>query len=194
MKLWKASKPAIEKKLAAQGIMVLFAVPWAPQGIYAKKEINTIEDMKGLKWRAYNVGTARIGELVGAQAVTIQAAELPQALATGVVNSFMSSGATGYDFKVWEIAHPFLRHAGLDPEERHLRQQGGVRRARQADAGGRPEGRGHGRGARLEDLAGQDRVVSRPAQGQEGHEGAAAERRRWKPASRRSASSSPPTG
>jgi TRAP-type C4-dicarboxylate transport system substrate-binding protein len=102
MKLWKASRPAIEKKLAAQGIMVLFGVPWGPQGIYSKKELNTIEDMKGLKWRAYNVGTARIGEMVGAQAVTIQAAELPQALATGVVNAFMSSGATGYDSKVWE--------------------------------------------------------------------------------------------
>jgi len=101
-KLWKASRPAIEGKLAAQGIMVLFAVPWGPQGIYAKKELNTIDDMKGLKWRAYNVGTARIGEMVGAQSVTVQAAELPQALATGVVNAFMSSGATGYDSKVWE--------------------------------------------------------------------------------------------
>src|SRR3954468_2526898 len=102
MKLYEASKPAIEKKLAAQGIMLLFAVPWAPQGIYAKKDLNTIEDMKGLKWRAYNVGTTRIGQLVGAQSVTIQAAELPQALATGVVNSFMSSGGTGYDAKAWE--------------------------------------------------------------------------------------------
>jgi len=82
-------------------------VPWGPQGMYAKKDINTIEDMKGLKWRAYNVGTARIGELVGAQAVTVQAAELPQALATGVVNSFMSSGATGYDSKVWETLTHF---------------------------------------------------------------------------------------
>jgi len=107
MKLWQASRPAIEKKLAAQGIMVLFTVPWGPQGIYAKKDINTIDDMKGLKWRAYNVGTARIGELVGAQAVTVQAAELPQALATGVVNAFMSSGATGYDSKVWETLSHF---------------------------------------------------------------------------------------
>src|SRR3954447_22717637 len=107
MKLYKASKPAIEKKLAAQGIMLLFAVPWAPQGIYTKKDLNSIEDMKGLKWRAYNVGTARIGELVGAQSVTVQAAELPQALATGVVNSFMSSGGTGYDSKVWESLDHF---------------------------------------------------------------------------------------
>lgn len=106
-KLWLASKPLIEQKLAAQGLMVLFTVPWGPQGIYAKKDINSIEDMKGLKWRAYNVGTARIGELVGAQAVTVQAAELPQALATGVVNSFMSSGATGYDSKVWETLTHF---------------------------------------------------------------------------------------
>ena len=106
-KLWKASRPHIEKKLAAQGLMVVFAVAWPPQGIYSKKELNTLEDMKGLKWRAYNVGTARIGELVGAQAVTIQAAELPQALATGVVNAFMSSGATGYDSKVWESLNYF---------------------------------------------------------------------------------------
>lgn len=101
-KLYTASKAATEKKLASQGIKLLFMVPWAPQGIYAKKDINTIEDMKGLKWRSYNVGTARIGELLGMQSVTIQAAELPQALATGVVNSFMSSGGTGYDSKVWE--------------------------------------------------------------------------------------------
>jgi TRAP-type C4-dicarboxylate transport system substrate-binding protein len=106
-KLWDASKPAIEKKLNAQGLKLLFAVPWAPQGIYVKKDLNTIEDMKGLKWRAYNVGTAKIGEAVGAQAVTVQAAELPQALATGVVNSFISSGATGYDSKVWESLDHF---------------------------------------------------------------------------------------
>jgi TRAP-type C4-dicarboxylate transport system substrate-binding protein len=107
LKLWKASKPAVEKKLAAQGLMLLFVVPWGPQGIYAKKDINTLEDMKGLKWRAYNVGTSRIAELVGAQPVTIQAAELPQALATGVVNAFMTSGSTGYDSKAWETMDHF---------------------------------------------------------------------------------------
>ncbi len=106
-KLWEASKPLIAKKLDAQGLMLLFAVPWAPQGIYAKKDINTVEDMKGLKWRAYNVGTARIGELVGAQVVTVQAADLPQALATGVVNAFITSAATGYDSKAWESVDHF---------------------------------------------------------------------------------------
>ena len=100
-KLYKASRKALDDKLGKQGMMLLYAVPWPPQGIYTNRTLNSVADMKGLKWRAYNVGTARIGELVGAQAVTVQAAELPQALATGVVNSFMSSGATGYDSKVW---------------------------------------------------------------------------------------------
>ncbi|MFY8154622.1 MAG: TRAP transporter substrate-binding protein DctP, partial [Hyphomicrobiales bacterium] len=95
-KLYAASKAAVEKKLDSQGVKLLFMVPWAPQGVYTKKDINTIDDMKGQKWRSYNVGTARLGELLGMQSVTIQAAELPQALATGVVNSFMSSGGTGY--------------------------------------------------------------------------------------------------
>jgi TRAP-type C4-dicarboxylate transport system substrate-binding protein len=113
-RLWEASKGEISKALDAQGLMVLFAVPWPSQGIYAKKDLNGIADMKGLKWRAYNVGTTRIGQIVGAQSVTIQAAELPQALATGVVDSFMSSGATGYDSKVWEsLTHFYDTQAWL---------------------------------------------------------------------------------
>lgn len=106
-KLWDVQRPAIEKKLASQGLMLLYAVPWPPQGIFAKKDINTVEDLKGVKWRSYNAGTARIAEIVGAQPVTVQAADLPQALATGVVNTFMTSGATGYDSKVWESLSHF---------------------------------------------------------------------------------------
>jgi TRAP-type C4-dicarboxylate transport system substrate-binding protein len=101
-KLWKATRPLIEKKLAAQDLKVLYAVAWPPQGLYAKKDINTLEDMKGLRFRAYNPGTSRIAELVGAVPTTIQAAEVPQAAATGVMNSFISSGSTGYDSRIWE--------------------------------------------------------------------------------------------
>src|SRR5918998_2047948 len=34
-KLWEVQKPVIEKKLAGQGLVLLYAVPWPPQGIYA---------------------------------------------------------------------------------------------------------------------------------------------------------------
>jgi TRAP-type transport system periplasmic protein len=102
MKLWRAQKPMLEKKLADQGLMVLYAVAWPPQGIYTKRTLNSAADMKGLKWRAYSPATARIAELVGAQPVTVQQAELSQAMATGVIDSYMSSGATGYDTKTYE--------------------------------------------------------------------------------------------
>ena len=102
MKLYKAQRPILEKKLAEQGMMLLYAVPWPPQGIYSKKPIQSAADLKGSKWRAYSPSTSRIAELVGAQPVTVQAAELSQALATGVVESNMTSGATGVDSKLYE--------------------------------------------------------------------------------------------
>ena len=101
-KLYKAERKALEDKLGKQGIMLLYTVPWPPQGIYTKRTLNSVEDMKGLKWRAYSPATAKIAELVGAQPVTVQAAEVSQALATGVIDSYMSSGATGFDSKTYE--------------------------------------------------------------------------------------------
>jgi TRAP-type C4-dicarboxylate transport system substrate-binding protein len=77
--------------------MVRFAVPWPPQGIFANQEINQIGDLKGLSWRPYNPGTKRIAQIVEAYPVTIQAADLRQALATGLINALMTSAATGYD-------------------------------------------------------------------------------------------------
>jgi TRAP-type C4-dicarboxylate transport system substrate-binding protein len=107
LKLYKASRKAIEERLSKQGMTLLFSVPWPPQGIYSKKPLNTMADMKGLKFRSYSPATARIAELVGAQPVTIQAAEIPQALATGVMESMISSGATGYDSKIFEHVKNF---------------------------------------------------------------------------------------
>lgn len=102
MKLYKAQKPFLEKKLGEQGMMLLYSVAWPTQGIYTKKPLNSAADLKGIKWRAYSPATARIAELVGAQPVTVQAAEFSQALATGVVESTMTSGATGVDSKLYE--------------------------------------------------------------------------------------------
>lgn len=102
MKLWKVSRKATEERFARQGLKILYAVPWPPQGLYSATPVNSAADLKGSKWRAYNPGTSRIAELVGAQPVTIQAAELAQAVATGTVQSLMTSGATGYDSKLYE--------------------------------------------------------------------------------------------
>src|SRR5690348_630804 len=100
--LYKAERKALDEKLAKQGLMLLYTVPWPPQGIFTNRTLNSASDMKGLKWRAYSPATSKIAELVAAQPVTVQAAEVSQALATGVIDSYMSSGATGYDSKTYE--------------------------------------------------------------------------------------------
>ena len=101
-KLWKAAKPSMEKLLDSQNLVLLYAVPWPPQGLYFKKEVNSVADMKGIKFRSYNTATARLAELTGMLPVQIEAAEISQAFATGVAEAMISSGSTGYDRKVWE--------------------------------------------------------------------------------------------
>ena len=113
-KLWQAARPTVERILAAQDLVLLYSVPWPGQGIYANKPLNSAADMQGLKFRAYNAATARLADLSGAIPVQIEAAELSQALATGVAESFVSSGSTGYDRKVWEqLSHFYEVNAWL---------------------------------------------------------------------------------
>ncbi len=106
-KLWEAAKPSIENLLAEQNLTLLYAVPWPPQGLYFKNEVNSVADMKGIKFRSYNNATSRLAELTGMLPVTIEAAEISQAFATGVADSMVSSGSTGYDRKVWESLNYF---------------------------------------------------------------------------------------
>ena len=106
-KLWKAARPELEKLLASQNLVYVYAVPWPPQGLYTKKPIAGVADLKGVKFRSYSVATARIAELAGMVPVQIEAADLSQALATGVADSFISSGSTGFDVKAWEYMTHF---------------------------------------------------------------------------------------
>lgn len=100
--LYQAVEPALAALLDSQNLVLIYSAQWGPQGIYTKKEINSAADFKGIKFRAYNAATARIAELAGMIPVQIEAAELSQALATGVAEAFISSGTTGVDSKVWE--------------------------------------------------------------------------------------------
>ena len=113
-KLWKHLRPVLEKELDEQGLVLLYGIPWPAQGLYFKKEVNSIADTKGVKFRSYNNATARLAELMGMLPVQVEAAELSQALATGVAESFVSSGSTGYDRKVWEhLTHFYEVNAWL---------------------------------------------------------------------------------
>ncbi len=100
--LWQAAKPIINEKLEQQNLKLLYSVAWPPQGFYTKKTIKKVDDFKGMRMRGYNTITSEIAASVGAEPVQIEYAELSQALATGIADSFVSSGSSGYDVKAWE--------------------------------------------------------------------------------------------
>jgi len=106
-KLWAASRPVVEKKLAAQGLKLLYAVPWPPQGIYAKKELKTVSDMKGLKMRAYNAATETLARLAGAVPTQVEAPDIPTAFSTGRVDAMITSPSTGANSKAWDFVKYF---------------------------------------------------------------------------------------
>jgi TRAP-type C4-dicarboxylate transport system substrate-binding protein len=105
-KLYDAQKPYLEKQLAKEGLVLLFSVPWPPQGIYAKREIKSIDDVQGLKFRTYNAMTRRIAELAGAQPTQIEIPDLPAAFASGRVDIMITSASSGVQSK----AEQYLTH------------------------------------------------------------------------------------
>ena len=105
-KLYDAQKPYLEKQLASEGLMLLYSVPWPPQGIYAKKEIKSVDDLKGMKFRTYNAMIGRIAALAGAIPTQIEVPDLPTAFATGRVDVMITSASTGVDTK----AQDYLTH------------------------------------------------------------------------------------
>jgi TRAP-type transport system periplasmic protein len=113
-KLWRVARPYLEKRLDSQGIKLLYSVPWPPQGVYAKKEINSAADLKGAKFRTYSPTTARLAELMGAIPTTVQVPDIPQAFKTGLVDSMITSGATGVDTQAWDyLSHYYDTQAFL---------------------------------------------------------------------------------
>ncbi|ROZ76562.1 TRAP transporter substrate-binding protein [Ramlibacter sp. WS9] len=114
-RLDEASRAVLAKTLAAQGIKLLYTVPWPPQSLYSVKPVAALKDLKGTKMRAYNPATSFIANAVGAQPVTIQLAELPAALATGGVDNFLTSSASGVDSKLYESVKYFYAVAAWLP-------------------------------------------------------------------------------
>jgi TRAP-type C4-dicarboxylate transport system substrate-binding protein len=109
VKLYNSAKPELEKVLADQGLQLLYSVPWPPQGLYFKKNVNSVADMAGIKIRSYNKATQRISELTGMVPVQVEASETSSALAAGVVDALITSAVTGVDVKAWEYLKAFYQ-------------------------------------------------------------------------------------
>jgi len=106
--LWDITRPEVEKSLEEQGLMLLYATPWPPQGFYTKEKITSINDFLGMKMRAYSASTSRMAELLGAIPTTVQTPEIPQAFSTGIVEAMATSPTTGVSSQAWDYTDFYL--------------------------------------------------------------------------------------
>ncbi len=107
--LYQASKPALEEALAERNVKLLYTQLWAPQGLYSVREIKAVEDMEGLRFRAYDANTQRLAELAGAIPTRTEAAEIAQAFSTGMAEAMTASGAIGISQSIWDFADYFYK-------------------------------------------------------------------------------------
>ena len=102
-RLWAAQQPVVTELLAEQGLMPLFSVPWPAQGLYTNGEIETVEGLAGLRFRAYNAALEEFATLAGAAPVQVEAPDIPQAFATGQVEAMVTSPSTGANSTAWDF-------------------------------------------------------------------------------------------
>ena len=105
--LYQVSKNALAYALKKRNMHLLFTAVWPPQGLFVNKKVDSLADMKGLKFRAYDSNTERVAKLAGAIPIQTEATEIKQAFSSGAAESMISSSATGVFYKMWEHVEYF---------------------------------------------------------------------------------------
>jgi TRAP-type C4-dicarboxylate transport system substrate-binding protein len=102
VKFWGEIRPYVEKELNKQGLTILYVHPWQPQGLYSTKEVKSIADLKGTRFRAHSPLFAKYAQALGAQPLSIPYTELSQAIMTGGVDTMMTGITAAADLKFWK--------------------------------------------------------------------------------------------
>ena len=166
----------MDKKLAEQGMMLLYAVPWPPQGIYSKKPLASAADLKGMKWRAYSPATSA-HRRTGRRAAGHGAGRRSQpGLGHRRGREHDDLGSTGADTKLYEHVKYWYDTQAWLPKNAVLVNKAAFDALDAPTQAGAAEGRRRCRSARLGgQQEGQQRIAGQ-AQGRR-HEDPAAERR-----------------
>jgi TRAP-type C4-dicarboxylate transport system substrate-binding protein len=106
-RLMDLSRPFIEARMQRTQLTLLYMVPWPPSGLYSQTPLETIEALRGTRMRTFSPLTNRFATLAGATPTLVQVPEIPQAFATGVVNTMVTSAATGVDSQAWDFVRVF---------------------------------------------------------------------------------------
>jgi TRAP-type C4-dicarboxylate transport system substrate-binding protein len=114
-KLYAAQKPMLEARFARQGATLLYSVAWPGNGVFSRRELKSLAEMAGMKFRAYNALTARLAEYWKAQPVNVQVPELAQAFTTGVAEVMVAASAVVVNTRGWDFGRYFYDLRAFNP-------------------------------------------------------------------------------
>ncbi|MBS8262775.1 C4-dicarboxylate ABC transporter substrate-binding protein [Roseibium polysiphoniae] len=101
-KLFEAARSGYEAVFADNNQKLLWASPWPPSGIWAKKPVGDLEALAGLKIRTYDAnGTITLQE-ANAAPIQLSWADVVPQLSTGGVEAVLTSAEAGANAKFWE--------------------------------------------------------------------------------------------
>lgn len=99
-------RPVVDEIAAEYNQKILYMVPWPRQYVHVKREIGSLEDLRGIRIRTYDRVTTEMFNLIGMTSVQLPWGEVVPALAAGTIDSVTTSASSGVDGKFWE----FLTH------------------------------------------------------------------------------------
>ncbi|AXH11791.1 TRAP transporter substrate-binding protein [Halarcobacter bivalviorum] len=108
-KLYQLAKPAYEKTAKKWNQKLLYSVTWPASGFYSKKEVTKLSDFEGVKTRTYDKNSASFINKAGGNAVALPWGEVYSSLRTGLVDSVVTSSASGKDGKFWEVLSHYTK-------------------------------------------------------------------------------------
>lgn len=106
--LYLVTKPIMRSVFEADGLLFLYALPWPPQGIFSQVPIRTVEDFAGKHLRTYSPTTVDLALQLNAIPTTVQTPEIPQAFATQVIDTMITSASTGVSSQAWDFTNYYV--------------------------------------------------------------------------------------
>jgi TRAP-type C4-dicarboxylate transport system substrate-binding protein len=105
--LWTVSVPYYEKVLKESNQILLYASPWPPSGLWAKKPARSLEDIKNLKMRTYDPNGTITFKNAGAAPIQLSWSDVVPQLGTGGIDAVLTSAEGGVSSKFWDLLSHF---------------------------------------------------------------------------------------
>jgi TRAP-type C4-dicarboxylate transport system substrate-binding protein len=97
------ARPYYDKEANRLNQIILYTAPWPSSSIHAKRPIKTYEDIKGLRIRTYDKNGTDVLKKAGANAVVMSWGDVYPGLATGTIDSVLTSSTSAVAGKFWEV-------------------------------------------------------------------------------------------